>query len=130
MNVLSILLPSPPHQQLKPLPISHHPLATHIHSRNRIHPNHLVRRPILNHLLMILHTVVVKESELEVILHNLATVKRMGRIGIIPIFDSCMTASLTLVRHKYACVTSEFARLFAEQTCSVVRYYLDTDQSA
>jgi hypothetical protein len=41
-----------------------------------------------------------------------------------------MAASLTRVCHKYVRVTSEFARLFAEPTCSVVRYYPDTDQSA
>jgi hypothetical protein len=47
-----------PHQQLKTRPISHHPLATHSHSRNRnrSHPNHLVMRPISNHPLMILNT--------------------------------------------------------------------------
>jgi hypothetical protein len=73
---------------------------------------------------------VVKESELEIILHNLATLKRRGRIGVIPILDSCMAASLTRVRHKCVCVTSEFARLFADPTCSVVRYYPDTKQSA
>jgi hypothetical protein len=73
--------------------------------------------------------VVLKESELEVILHNLATVKR-GGVGMIPILDSYMTASLTHIHHKCACVTSESARLFTEPTCSVVRYYPDTDQSA
>jgi hypothetical protein len=56
MNVVSIILPSPLHQQLNTRPISHHPLATHRHSRNRNHPNHLVLRPISNHPLMILHT--------------------------------------------------------------------------
>jgi hypothetical protein len=40
---------------------------------------------------------VLKESELEVILYNLATSKRRGRIGIIPILDSCMTASLSIL---------------------------------
>jgi hypothetical protein len=56
IDVVSILLRSPPHQQLKTRPISHHPLGTHSHSRNRSHPNHLVLRPISNHPLMILHT--------------------------------------------------------------------------
>jgi hypothetical protein len=56
MNVVSILLPSPLHQQLKTRPISHHPLATHSHSRNRNRPNHLVLRPISNHPLTILYT--------------------------------------------------------------------------
>jgi hypothetical protein len=41
--------------------------------------------------------VVVKESILEVILYNLGTVKRGGRIGIILILDSYIAASRTYI---------------------------------
>jgi hypothetical protein len=48
------------------------------------------------------YPVVVKESELEVVIHNLATLKSRVRIGIIMILDRSMTASLTRIRHKCA----------------------------
>jgi hypothetical protein len=68
MNVVSIILPIPPHQKFKPRLISHHPLATHIHSRNRSHPNHLVLRPISNHPLKILHTFKIRSHPFSYIL--------------------------------------------------------------
>jgi hypothetical protein len=61
---------------------------------------------------------VVKESELDIIVYYLARDKEKGGIGTIPILDSCTSASLTCVSHKDTCITSEFARLFAESTCS------------
>jgi hypothetical protein len=42
-------------------------------------------------------------------------------IGTTQILGSCIAASLTHVRHKYACVTSESARLFADPTWPVAR---------
>jgi hypothetical protein len=42
-------------------------------------------------------------------------------IGTTPILGRCLAASLTHVRHQYACVTSESARLFANPTWSVAR---------
>jgi hypothetical protein len=54
----------------------------------------------------------------------------MGRIGTIPILDSCKEALLTRVHYKCVRVTSEFAQLFAEPTCSVNRYRPDAGQSA
>jgi hypothetical protein len=63
-------------------------------------------------------------------LYILATEKEKGGIESIPILDSCIAASLTCVHHKCVRVTSEFARLFAELSCSFVRCYPDTDQSA
>jgi hypothetical protein len=74
--------------------------------------------------------VVLRESELEVILYNLATEKEKGGVGIISILDSCIAVSLACVRHKCVRITSEFVRLFVEPTCLVVRCYPDTDQSA
>jgi hypothetical protein len=74
--------------------------------------------------------VVVKESVLDVNLSNLAIEKENGGVGTIPIFDSCKAASLTCVHHKCIRITSEFARLFVEPTCSVVRYRPDAGQSA
>jgi hypothetical protein len=49
---------------------------------------------------------VLRESELEVILYNLATVKERGGVGIIPILDMCMAASLTCVHHNCVCMSS------------------------
>jgi hypothetical protein len=63
--------------------------------------------------------VVVKESELDIIVYYLARDKEKG--GGIPILDSCTEASLTYVCHKDVRVMSEFARLFAELTCPDVR---------
>jgi hypothetical protein len=70
---------------------------------------------------------VLKESLLDVNISNLAIDKEKGGIGIIPILDSCIAASLTCVCHKWVHITS---RLFTERTCSVVWYYPDADQSA
>jgi hypothetical protein len=79
--------------------------------------------------------VVLKEIELEVILHNLATVKRGGGWdypdpGQLYYSVTDTRTSQVRVHHKCACVISEFTRLFAKPTCLVVRYYPDTDQSA
>jgi hypothetical protein len=70
--------------------------------------------------------VVVKESVLDVNLYNLAIDKEKGGDRNHP--DPWQLH--TCVRHTCVCVRSEFTRLFAEPTWSVVRYYPDADQSA